>query len=758
MILAEDVVKELVQEEPDEPVYVLRDTQITGELDLRHRTVHVAIDIQGCEFLGEVDLRYCEFKQAVNFSECTFRKDLNSGDETESHTVYRKDLICNKAVFEGAVSFNGCRVESSAYFRGAHFQNIEKLVDFSHASIEKAIECDAATFKGAARFNSLKCNSLLCNEVTFQGPASFNTLVCNDSGYFRNTKFASEEEADFTYASFNVILQYGSATFEGPASFNSIRCGRSGFFSGVEFRSRKEVDFVEASFGSNFDCRETTFEGLANFNSLKCSGAGLFVGARFKGEGEISFSHASFNVSLSCDRCTFAGPANFAWTQCGTLSCKSAMFGDEAIFNTLKCDSSGFFDNTRFEGKGGADFGHASFGVSLFCNNVNFKGLANFNAINCGDSGIFVDAEFEDEADFNFASFGKSLCCNRAIFKGPAGFNLLKCIDSAFFRNTKFEDTAVVNLIGASFGGNLEYTDALFKAGACFNRVECKGFGRFDRTRFESEDQVDFGFTHFRYGLDFKDAYFAGPVALTFARISQALNLSAARFQQELTLYGTTTGLLMLGETHPFEIERRGLDLRGCTFERFHGSKEVGERFAQAQDPTKFSRDPYLQLEKYYSSIGDEAEAKNTHYRGRSVLRQNAKDENGSTEWTLGKNVSDLFLKVFTGYGVKTNRVIIAIFAVLVIGGMVFSLDEIFSLPTALVARPSATSTASTPTVVDRLAYSVDQFIPVVSMQIKQKWEPGNQWYQAYAVVHAIAGWLLIPLFLASWSGLVRSR
>ena len=115
MILAEEIVKELVRAEPDQAVYSLRDTQITGKLDLKHRTVRVAIDIQGCEFLGEVDFRYCEFKHAVNLSECTFRKDLNSGDETESHTVYRKDLILNKAVFEGDVRFNGCRVESSAY-------------------------------------------------------------------------------------------------------------------------------------------------------------------------------------------------------------------------------------------------------------------------------------------------------------------------------------------------------------------------------------------------------------------------------------------------------------------------------------------------------------------------------------------------------------------------------------------------------------------------------------------------------------------
>jgi len=82
-VQAEDIVEALTELEPDEPSYVLRNARIEGKLDLRHRTVHVAVDIQDCEFLEEVDLRYCEFTQAVNFSGCTFRKEFKSGDEVD---------------------------------------------------------------------------------------------------------------------------------------------------------------------------------------------------------------------------------------------------------------------------------------------------------------------------------------------------------------------------------------------------------------------------------------------------------------------------------------------------------------------------------------------------------------------------------------------------------------------------------------------------------------------------------------------------
>jgi hypothetical protein len=96
--------------------------------------------------------------QAVNLSGCTVRKEFNSGDKVESHTVYRKDLICSKAVFEGPVSFNGCRVEGSAYFADATFHYQETPVDCTATYFKKAFECNKATFKGPALFDSLECD------------------------------------------------------------------------------------------------------------------------------------------------------------------------------------------------------------------------------------------------------------------------------------------------------------------------------------------------------------------------------------------------------------------------------------------------------------------------------------------------------------------------------------------------------------------------------------------------------------------------
>jgi hypothetical protein len=53
-IKVEEVVRELIrQRSPEEkPVYLMSDKQIEGRLDLKHRTIEVAVDIQNCDFLA----------------------------------------------------------------------------------------------------------------------------------------------------------------------------------------------------------------------------------------------------------------------------------------------------------------------------------------------------------------------------------------------------------------------------------------------------------------------------------------------------------------------------------------------------------------------------------------------------------------------------------------------------------------------------------------------------------------------------------
>jgi hypothetical protein len=453
--------------------------------------------------------------------------------------------------------------------------------------------------------------------------------------------------------------------------------------------------------------------------------------------------------------------------ECDNLDCNDATFEGSTNFNSSKCHSSGFFRNTRFIGD--TDFAHASFGVGLTCNGAVFRKEAYFGSLNCGQTGYFENVEFA-QADFRYASFGLNLSCDRSVFAGPTTFASLSCKGSGFFKNTRF-GPGQVSWGGASFGSNLECVEAIFQGNVSLNRLRCEGAGRFDRARFGGQMKAAFGYAYFGFNLVFDDAFFAGPVDFTMAHVERDLLLEGATFNNDLVLYGTTVGVLSLDGDVCFKAD--GLNLRGFKFRSVRGEPEKARAFVRAQDPAVFSREPYLQLETFHKSVGDEVEAKKTHYEGRRDLRDNAKSARGVTRWPPWTKVGDLFLKYLTGYGVRTWLLLFYIGFFLLVGTCIFWQADTVSYRNlassgAIVAAKTNMGNAVPPYAekhpsgsvwrhpLSPFAYSLDLFLPVVNLRYEETWTPVGDWRAGYALLHTMAGWLLVPLLVASLAGIVR--
>lgn len=906
MVEAQDLVEGLTDAD-GEVAFVLRGDTVRGQLDLKHRKVEVAVEIRDCEFLDDVDFRYCDFVQAVDLSGCTFRGALNSGDEVESHAVYRKDLVCNSATFEGAVGFNGCRVGGSAYFSGAVFGSREKLADFGAFSVEKTFECEGSTFQGPASFASLKCggtgffagcsfegpepvlfssanfgNHFVCDSAVFAGPVDMERLKCGGGAFFRGAWFLGEGGVGFVQAYVGSSFECQGATFRGPVVLNSVKCESRGSFRGAVFWGPAEFGF--ASFGGVFDCpgaffgelanfeslecaaldcNDVDFRGPTNFNVLRCRGSGHFEGSRFRDEVYgATFGYASFGQNVVCNETTFEGPAAFVSMECGrnaffhgakfesavgvsfkhayvggnlesqgmvcdgpidfeslrcqghlalkrprlgeanfafasirqtlacidgrilgdavfdrlecrNLNCLGTTFGGEAQLNSLSCADGGAFNGARFYGP--TRFGHASFGVSLSCDGVRFRAKTDFDSLSCGAGAFFRGAEFLEDADFRHASLGKSLDCRSAVFYGVAAFHEVDCGVGGFFGGAKFFGCErEVSWAGASFRGNLECAGAIFNGAVSLNRTNCEGTATFEGARFMSRQLNRFEFAHFGRNLSLRGATFSGPVDLTMTRVSRRLDVSAARFGREVCLYGARVGVLAL-EGEPFPFDGKNLNLREFGLEGFLGNKQSAKAFDEAQDRTEFSRDPYLQLERYYGGTGDEAEAKTVHYRGKRDLRENAKNDRGATEWSFWTRLGDFFLKYLTGYGTRSWLLLGYIVLFVVLGTWVFWPDSAVAPRAPAPSQPAAAVTlaegaqqsvygagqAARETLrkpLEPFAYSLDLFLPLVNLRYDERWVPVGQLRATYALLHAMAGWFLVPLLVLSFSGIVRRQ
>jgi hypothetical protein len=263
---------------------------------------------------------------------------------------------------------------------------------------------------------------------------------------------------------------------------------------------------------------------------------------------------------------------------------------------------------------------------------------------------------------------------------------------------------------------------------------------------------VAFNLSSFGSTLDLRVATFGGTVGLEQVHVEKALRLTKTHFGQNASLYNATIGRLIFEGGSPSFAEGAYLDLRECTFARFQGEKDQARDLVKAQDPSRFSRDPYQQLEKYYTGIGDDAEANDIYLEGRRALRENAYQQNTSTKWTPRQMINDEILRLLTGYGVKIGRLFVIALIFLALGTLVFYLPD-----NALqAASGSAEALPWQEGPLYRAAYSLDLFLPVVNLHVDENWEPNGPWLQAYAIAHATVGWLIVPLLLAALAGIIR--
>jgi hypothetical protein len=212
-----------------------------------------------------------------------------------------------------------------------------------------------------------------------------------------------------------------------------------------------------------------------------------------------------------------------------------------------------------------------------------------------------------------------------------------------------------------------------------------------------------------------------------------------------------------------FPFRKGSLTLIDTTFERFHGgpnrelARKLALELAEGQNPNRFSRDPYLQLEKYYSGIGEEDDAVRMHRRGHSALRENAKahrdpDKEGTVKWSWYKIwVIDLGLKYLTGYGTRAWLAVVYLLPLLAIGTFAFCGDH-------TLLKKSDFSNVGYISPGHSFAYSLDLLIPVLSFPLTDSWIPNHTWGKIISVIAVLAGWLLVPLFIAAWTGLIRPR
>jgi hypothetical protein len=511
---------------------------------------------------------------------------------------------------------------------------------------------------------------------------------------------------------------------------------------------RGRLELQDLTIEDQFDLGDCVIKDYADFSHTTFKRDAFFSDATFL--GGVSFQNAVFEQKATFQRTRFVGdPIIFEGTHfLDSFSAEEARFGSKGGGTVV-------FIHTRFDAT--ADFAMSVFDAGVDFINTQFS-----------SQGYFPGAKFNGNADFDRAHFfdwttfgaGKPPKFN-SVFAGKTSFVETQFDSITWFSGVDFKDDA--EFLGARFGNEAYFLGVTFDGVASFDRTQMLGSAlfspqegaltsnfakpahfqraaRFPGARFSSEarfvgvgfdGKADFSGAHFEGDVHFEDSVFRGPVSFR----STAFN----------AVYFSRTAS---EQTPQFA---KDIDLLGCNYDRIQVDWRSLLRYPNGHPRVQpFDHQPYIHLSEVLRRSGSEKDADAVYEERLRV--QHAK----LTGW---KKVSDWFYWLFANYGLDLWHESTAALIVLLFGAFVFSRPE------AVVSGEGGGKAETKISWRNAFFLAVHQFLPL-SLPVKPDWSPSRcvLWKRRYPLLTAatyanflhIIGWILVPLAVAAFAGVLR--
>ena len=451
-------------------------------------------------------------------------------------------------------------------------------------------------------------------------------------------------------------------------------------------------------------------------------------------KGDVYFTGSSFQKGLSLSKSTFMGAAIFYQMSIeGELRVNKGQFKKETNFNEIKVSGTLQLYQSKF------------YGPFTLAN-------SEMNAIECAaEDPEFGHAEFKSYADFYSIIVKRDASFAFTSFDGPVDFSSIDIGKNLDLTKVHFTNKSEeIRFFSMKVGGN-----------AVFNQTEFEG--GFDMSRAEIGKNLEFGQT-------------------------QATNASMPKI-----LFGMKVDTFFYDTTMASPYFFEDVDYR-----LFNPGSETYERPLALINGSTFRRNSYIRLESYYRGRGMEKEANNVYFAMRS--------RESKSGWP--KYLSNGLLLITVGYGKWPWLALVWSLFFIVIGCIVFFCEdnmvmnkkyeddytnkELPQNPSKLgvllikLRNPVTSTIHSTfATLKTRITeifcllmcsgdkapdkntmepkynplwYSIALFLPIVELEDVKIWTPNPKctWRRLYMRLHVILGYLLIPIGLAAWTGLIK--
>jgi hypothetical protein len=343
-------------------------------------------------------------------------------------------------------------------------------------------------------------------------------------------------------------------------------------------------------------------------------------------------------------------------------------------------------------------------------------------------AGLSLDESvFTASLDASCASVAYDFTANGSRFCGedPAYLICLKVGGNFSIKGATFESRP--DFTRSHIIGDLDCTDGGFDSGADFDGIEVDGSASFYHRNFGGS--ASFPRSRIAKDFDARAETFNGPVEFTAMKVN-----GQAIF--DLSSFSDLTRVVFTGLTFNSIVARKRSDAGQDDKDGPPG------RALEMIEQAGYSADIYDNLESFYRQRGRTSEADDTYFEHKARERAGL---------PLQQRVLSFLLRYLVGYGREPWLALVWGVAFVALGCGIFRSTKVM-----MTKRPEDWERYKD--LYNPFWYSLALFLPFVNLEDSSVWAPrlDRRAARIYVRLHVIIGYLLVPIGLASWTGIIK--
>ena len=405
-----------------------------------------------------------------------------------------------------------------------------------------------------------------------------------------------------------------------------------------------------------------------------------------------------------------------------TVYMRNTKYEGPASLNYIKCESTLWLSDSNYNDYISIVGSHIE--GSLICNKGTFSGKTlsvSLNGTTIDGALNITQSRFEGKIDFTGAVVNKQFKVDDCNFMAPDKdiiFTLMKITGPVYLSNTLFMGTLYLNEIEAS---KLEVSDI-----KCTNAENTTGF-----TSINIHGNAIIVNSKFNGAISFDNSIIEGKLTIKDS------NFGSGRGNTSFKAISVGNDIAFNNNDFKDNLVLTGMTYNGLEVDEYRNNcDKIFELFKKS----KYDKEIYSGLEMYMKGHGYNKEANNVYIESRRRERK-------TFEYSICKFGDWVFLDLIFGYWRRMlDGVCIISIIIIIFGACVFRKRKMRSR--VMDGEPIKYCP---------WWYSIDLFLPAISLQMKDDWLP-NEKYKCvwiYMMVHALLGWICIAWGLTVALGII---